>query len=295
MISFGYHVVTAGGRRSGVTLLPSRWLAFHSLLALAVQSTVESRFGNQLLWSTSAELFSCQQAYSLYPNVHANVKISMLDGGCKRTSTFQIWHMDYTVWRLLVDRCFFFPAGLALPNYSCPGCFRSLVLLSFHTRGFLCCTLYSVSTSTLLLYMYGPGRSRVGGTRVGWRWQQWRRRRSRRFRDRCRREGRAAGWSSLGRSGSGMSLTLFSSVEQVSQFSNVYISAKLQMAKLHVSWLCPLRCTDVANAVRYLKLCQGGVENVQYATNLLWLVAYCTFSTPPSLPQKCFKLPVPKL
>ena len=26
--------------------------------------------------------------------VHANVKISMLDGGCKRTSTFQIWHTD---------------------------------------------------------------------------------------------------------------------------------------------------------------------------------------------------------
>ena len=37
---------------------------------------------------------------------------------------------------------------------------------------------------------------------------------------------------------------------------------------------------------KLLLIAQGGVENVQYATNnkrkfLLWLVAYCTFSTPP--------------
>ena len=65
-----------------------------------VQSTVESRFGNQLLWSTSAGLFSCQQANScfLYLYEHAGVKKSMLDEGCKgfeKTTAFQIWHTDY--------------------------------------------------------------------------------------------------------------------------------------------------------------------------------------------------------
>ena len=32
---------------------------------------------------------------------------------------------------------------------------------------------------------------------------------------------------------------------------------------------------------------QGGVENIQYATNHKWLVAYCTFSTPPFCAGNC--------
>ena len=59
-------------------------------------------FGNQLLWSTSAGLFSCQQANScfFYPCEHAGIKNRCWTRGArasKKTAAFQIWHTDYSV------------------------------------------------------------------------------------------------------------------------------------------------------------------------------------------------------
>ena len=95
-----WYMVTARGRRSGVTLLPSGLIGIP--LACRIAGAIdggESRFGNQLLWSISAGLFSCQQANScfVYPYEHAGVKKSMMDEGCmgfEKTTAFQIWHTD---------------------------------------------------------------------------------------------------------------------------------------------------------------------------------------------------------